>query len=450
LRVRLALLTALLLCLIQLVLSTAFYTFTSNWLLNQVDQSLMTTAAQGAAALRDGDPMEEAVLDLQIGVDTFLRERRFFIRVIDRGTGKILNESAFYDLKVTEQARGSSASFETLDLPDSLMRVYTLPLEDRQHRAIQIGQSLDEVNQTQLQIVRLLMLMLIATAVLAILAGWFIANRALIPVSAITHTAREIGEKDLSRRIAMPLPDDELGRLAQTFNGMLDRIEDAFQRQRQFTADAAHELRTPLSIMQTGLDVVLSQPRAAKDYRATLENMLEEVLRLSQLTTQLLMLARADTHTLTIQPRPVDLSLLLNTVSDQIALTAEQKQITLTCDVPPRIAVKADEDRLIQLALNLLENAVKYTPPGGAITVTLARSDGKICFSIADTGIGVAPQHLPHIFDRFYRVDRARSRGGVGLGLAIAKQIAQLHGGDITVVSQPGLGSTFSVTLPAS
>ena len=459
-RVRLALLAALLLCLIQLVLSIAFYGFTSNWLYQQVDQSLMTTATQIVAALHDGEQLEADDLRFQFDVGNqataaFLREQRFFIRAIDLSTGEILNGSTFYDVPVTEQARSSTANFETLDATSddgTRIRVYTLPLEEGAQLALQIGQSLDEVSQTLAQILRLLLLMLVLTALLALVSGWFLANRALIPVNAITHTAQEIGEKDLSRRIAMNLPDDELGQLAQTFNRMLDRIEGAFHRKRQFTADAAHELRTPLSIMQTGLEVVLSQPRTAADYHTTLGTMREEVLRLSQLTTHLLMLARADAHTLTLERRPVDLSLLLHTITDQVALAAEQKQISLQRDIPPNIRLKADEDRLVQLVLNLLENAVKYTPAGGSITVKLGESNGEVNFSVADTGIGIAPQHLPHIFDRFYRADKARSRqqGGVGLGLAIAQQITQLHGGNIAVVSQLGVGSEFTVTLPSS
>jgi heavy metal sensor kinase len=430
-----------------LALSAAFYRFTSNWLLYQVDQNLMTTAAQIAAALDDGEPMEAEDFQFGAGSAAFLRERRFFIRVFDRGTGDILDTSYSDDAPVTAQARNGSAAFETLD---SLIRVYTLPLRNSQQLALQVGQSLEAVNQTQTQILRLLGLMLVATALLALASGWFLANRALIPVNAITRTARDIGEKDLSRRIDMPLPEDELGQLAQTFNGMLDRIEGAFQRQRQFTADAAHELRTPLSIMQTGLDVVLAQKRTAKDYRTTLENMQEEVVRLSQLTTHLLTLARTDSHTLLIVLRRVDLSLLLNTVADQVMVAAEQKQITLQRDIPPSIYVEADEDQLIQLALNLLENAVKYTPVGGSVTVKLAKSNGQVCLSITDTGVGISAEHLPHLFDRFYRIDGSRNRaqGGFGLGLAIAQQIAHLHGGEIKVDSQMGIGTRFTVILP--
>jgi heavy metal sensor kinase len=450
LRVRLALLAALLLSLIQSMISIIFYGFTSDWLYSQVDQSLQTTAAQIALALNDDEPLERDDLEFDLNRDglatAFLREQRFFVRVIDFADGEVISGGA--TLPVTGLARSSHPSFETVINHELPMRVYTLALE--QTYALQVGQSLDAVINTQTQIARLLGVMMIPTAVLALLSGGYLAHRALRPVDAIIRIARAVSEQDLSRRITLNLSDDELGQLAQTFNRMLDRIEDAFQRQRQFTADAAHELRTPLSIMQTGLEVALAQPRPAQAYQETLNSMYEEVLRLSQLTAQLLTLARADAGTLLLDLHPMDLALLLNTVADQISVAAEHKNITLYRQIPPRAPLIADEDRIIQLVLNLLENAVKYTPAGGSITLALVLQAEQAQLSIADTGAGIAPEHLPHIFDRFYRADRARSRqhGGVGLGLAIARQIARLHGGDITIVSQLNVGSTFTVTLP--
>jgi signal transduction histidine kinase len=166
----------------------------------------------------------------------------------------------------------------------------------------------------------------------------------------------------------------------------------------------------------------------------------------------LLTLARADAHTLTSHRTVMDFSMLANTVIDQVISIAEQKNITLQREIAGKICLEADEDRMIQLALNLIENAVKYTPEGGIVTVTAAQIHHQVCFTVADTGPGIAPEHLSHIFDRFYRMDRSRSRdqGGFGLGLAIAQQIAQLHGGEITVASQVGIGTQFSVTLPTS
>lgn len=454
---RLTLIAALLLCLTQAVLSLVFYALTSDWLVRQVDQSLITIGTQTAASLdNDGEPFDADDLNFQFaGINdvtaAFLRERQFVLRVID-ASGATVSNSTFFDLAVAPPLLSQNAYFESVNTlsGDTTVRLYTLPLVNHPTLALQIAQSLEALIQTQGQIMRLLALLLVATAILAGLTGWFLASRALIPINAITRTAQKISEQDLAQRIALDSSDDELGQLAGTFNRMLDRLEAAFQRQRRFTADAAHELRTPLSILQAGLDVTLAQPRTATDYRSTLENLQEEMQRLTQLTGQLLQLARIDNHQATGIMRPTNISLLLHTITDQMAAAARQRQIALHSSIPPDVVLPADADQLIQLTLNLLENAVKYTQPGGSVTVTLRELGDQVCVSVSDTGIGIAPQHLPHIFDRFYRVDRARNRqhGGTGLGLAIAQQIVQLHHGTITVVSEPGRGSEFTATLP--
>ena len=460
LRLRLALLAALLLCLIQILLSAIFYSVISSWLYQQVDQTLQTTAAQVSTTLASTDTNNSDDLNFQFSgenkaADAFLREQTFFIRVIDQQSGHIVDESATYNLPVTTSARKGSSQFETLSLSDKdseLIRVYTQPLNQPSHLALQVGQSLQSVEQTRYRILGWLGLMLGATALLALGSGWFLARRALIPIEAITRLANQIGETDLSQRIELRLPNDEVGRLAQTFNRMLDRIQELFQHQRRFTADAAHELRTPLSIIQVGLDVNLSHPRTAEQYRETLLNIQEEVERLTQLTSNLLMLARADSRSLPMNYRHLDLSQLLRTVVDYITAAAQQKGIGIELDIPPGVAVTADEDRLIQVAINLLDNAVKYTPEQGHIHVTLRRHPTTAQFTIADTGSGIAADDLPHIFEPFYRADRSRTRtaGGLGLGLAIAHEIVQLHGGHISAVSQPGHGAQFTVTLPTS
>ena len=460
LRVRLALLAALLLCLIQVVLSMVFYAVISDWLYHQVDQSLQTTAVQISSTLTSSDNLGQDDLNFQFNssnkaADAFLREQSFFIRVIDQQSGTVLDESEAYNLPVTAAARSDTAQFETLPQtsdPPQHVRIYTLPLGRQSSLALQVGQSLKSVEQTSLQILNWLILMLGATAGLALGSGWLLADRALIPIQAITNLANQIGKSDLSQRIDLQLPDDELGRLAQTFNRMLDRIQSAFQRQKRFTADAAHELRTPLSIMQTGIDVILSQPRTAEQYQTALVNVQEEVERLTQLTTSLLMLARANSHSLPMNFLAVNLSLLLNTVADYIAPAAQEKGVSLERDIQPAVEIKGDEDRLIQVAINLLENAVKYTPENGRISLTLRQQVDTAQFSIADTGSGIPTSDLAHIFEPFYRADRSRNRsaGGFGLGLAIAHEIIQLHGGSITVASQAGHGTRLTVTLPTS
>ena len=459
-RIRLALFAALLLCLIQLLLSAIFYGVISDWLYQQVDQSLQTTAAQVSTTLNSTDTNSSDDLNFQFSgenkaADVFLREQSFFIRVIDRQSGNIVDESATYNVPVTTSARNAAPQFETLTLQDNsaqLIRIYTLPLEQPSHLALQVGQSLQSVEQTRLRSLGWLGLMLGATAVLALGSGWLLAHRALIPIEAITRLANQIGESDLGQRIDLQLPNDEVGRLAQTFNRMLDRIQDAFQRQKRFTTDAAHELRTPLSIIQIGLDVNLSHPRTAEQYRETLINIQEEVERLTQLTSNLLILARADLRSLPMNYQRLDLSELLRTVVDYITAAAQQKGIAIELDIPAGVEINADEDRLIQVAINLLDNAVKFTPEKGHISITLRRQPSAAQFTIADSGSGISAADLPHIFEPFYRADRSRTRsaGGLGLGLAIAHEIVQLHGGSIAVVSEPGQGTQLTVTLPTS
>jgi len=443
---------------IQLALGAAFYRLTSDWLVGQLENTLVATATQVAVTLQGADFIDDNQVNVRFRdpddvVNAFLQGQRFFIRVIDQREGLVIETSEPYQVDISPQARNVNAGYETLPLRDTaiMMRVYTLPLEGYP-LALQVGVSLAEVNATQALIFWMIASALLLTVLLGAGSGLFLASRALIPIHAITRIARQIGERDLTQRITLNRVDDELGQLALTFNTMLDRIERAFQHQQRFTADAAHELRTPLSIMHIGVEVILSQERTPAEYRAALDSIQEEVRRLTALTVGLLTLARADSHRLTLHRDLVDFSMLIRTVIDQIAPIAEHKNIDIQRDILPEVRLEADEERMIQLALNLIENAVKYTPEGGLITVTLTQTSGQVRLTVADTGTGIPPEHLPHIFDRFYRMDRSRSRdnGGFGLGLAIAQHIVQLHGGEITVVSQVGVGTQFGVTLPTS
>ncbi len=426
--------------------------------MGQLENTLVATATQVAVTLQGADFIDDNQVNVRFRdpddvVNAFLQGQRFFIRVIDQREGLVIETSEPYQVDISPQARNVNAGYETLPLRDTaiMMRVYTLPLEGYP-LALQVGVSLAEVNATQALIFWMIASALLLTVLLGAGSGLFLASRALIPIHAITRIARQIGERDLTQRITLNRVDDELGQLALTFNTMLDRIERAFQHQQRFTADAAHELRTPLSIMHIGVEVILSQERTPAEYRAALDSIQEEVRRLTALTVGLLTLARADSHRLTLHRDLVDFSMLIRTVIDQIAPIAEHKNIDIQRDILPEVRLEADEERMIQLALNLIENAVKYTPEGGLITVTLTQTSGQVRLTVADTGTGIPPEHLPHIFDRFYRMDRSRSRdnGGFGLGLAIAQHIVQLHGGEITVVSQVGVGTQFGVTLPTS
>jgi heavy metal sensor kinase len=289
----------------------------------------------------------------------------------------------------------------------------------------------------------------LAVVLLAGVGGMFLANRTLQPVDHITDIAREIGEGDLSRRINIQ-SEDELGRLASTLNRMIARLEEAFQKQRQFAADASHELRTPLAIIQAESSLALDKKRTQVEYRRSLDLVSQEVTYMSEIIGKLLLLARNDAGSEPLNFQEVNVKDLFTELSSDVEALAQEKGVAFNFGPMENLMVKGDRFRLRQLFLNILDNAIRYTPSGGTVSSSLVRKNGSAFVSISDTGIGIPTEDLPFIFDRFYRVDKARSRtdGGMGLGLAIAGSIAKLHGGNIEVESQVGKGSTFHIILP--
>src|SRR5947209_7244175 len=289
---------------------------------------------------------------------------------------------------------------------------------------------------------------------LALLMGSWISRRALAAVDQIITEVREITDgRSLHRRLAEPLMKDELGRLAETLNQMMTRLERSFAALRRFTADASHELKTPLTVLRAGVERAITTPNLSQDTLATLEETLQEIKRMTELVDALLTLARADEGIAPLHREPVDLRGIVEEVRETGELLAEESGVRVEVTTPPEpMVVAVDATRIRQLILNLLTNAVKYTPPGGTVRMQLGSANGRVALSVADTGIGIAPGDLPHIFDRFWRADSARTRTGerpgAGLGLAISKWIAEAHGGRIDVVSRPGRGTTFTVTLP--
>src|SRR3989440_1987164 len=288
----------------------------------------------------------------------------------------------------------------------------------------------------------------------ALLMGSWISRRALGPVDQIITEVREITEgRSLHRRLAEPLVKDELGRLAETLNQMMTRLERSFIALRRFTADASHELKTPLTVLRAGVERAITTANLPQDTLATLEETLQEIKRMTELVEALLTLARADEGIAPLHREPVDLRGLLQEARETGELLADEAGVRMAVTTPADpVVVSRDPARTPRPVLNLLTNAVKYTPAGGSVRLQLGPANGKLTLSVADPGIGIAPGDLPHIFDRFWRADSARTRTGerpgAGLGLAICKWIAEAHGGRIDVVSRPGRGTTFIVTLP--
>jgi heavy metal sensor kinase len=298
----------------------------------------------------------------------------------------------------------------------------------------------------------LLLLMLFAvplTLVLASAGGLFLASRALAPIDRITRTAASIGVDDLSRRLDVR-SSDEVGRLANTFDDMLARLERAFQRQRQFTSDASHELRTPLTLLASQIDVALERRRRPPEYERVMRSLRTDTARMSALVGELLTLARADAGQQLLCAEPLDLADLVRSVVATMQPLAERCGVRLTHSVDFGSIVEGDQTRLSQLLINLVDNGLRYTPPGGTVALGVRLDDASAVVRVSDTGVGIAAEHLPHVFERFYRIDAARARadGGSGLGLAICRWIAEAHGGSLAVSSELQRGSTFTLRLP--
>lgn len=288
---------------------------------------------------------------------------------------------------------------------------------------------------------------------LAAIGGHLLSRRALAPVDQLTHAARSIGAQDLSQRLLVPHTGDELERLAGTLNEMLGRLEAAFQRVTQFTADASHELRTPVSVMRTNAEITLRKPRSEAEYREALSRILDESEKVSRMIEQLLLLARADSASGLLPMTRNNLAIAFENACREARILAEAKHLGFSESLPESpLWVQGDPGSLERLFMILLDNAVKYTASGGKIEVRLGSDDGFAIAEIRDTGTGIAPEDTSRVFDRFYRADRSRSResGGTGLGLAIGKWIAEAHRGEIRVESALGKGSTFQVRIPLS
>ncbi len=273
------------------------------------------------------------------------------------------------------------------------------------------------------------------------------------PLAALSETASKINFDTLGRqRLFAPADAPELARLAESFNELLDRVEAMHASQFRFVADASHELRTPLTILRGEIDVALRRPRSPEEYADVLQSSREEIERLSRLTENLLTLARADAKQALVRREPVDLAAIASEVCRKLAPLSEQRRVALACEASDAAMVTGDAIALEQVIFNLTENALRYTPGGESATVRVARSATEAVVEVADHGSGISSEHLPHLFDRFYRVDKARSRefGGAGLGLSIVKTLVEAHGGRVEVRSEVGRGSTFTVRLPVA
>jgi heavy metal sensor kinase len=402
-------------------------------------------------------------LDTALGTDAKIRDRVQLQRELAEYVGEISDGSLVQLRDASGVLVLPSPKQPPLPLPvPGNTGPYTVRIEGRQLRVAssqiqtagsiyetQIAVSLDEILGVMQDFRHLLLWMVPGVLLVACLGGYWLSSRALRPVDEITTVARSIGVRNLSQRIAVPQTGDELQRMAQTWNDVLERLDVAVKRIRQFTSDASHELRTPLALIRATAELSLRRERDPEGYRASLRQIEHEAEHMTALTESLLTLARADADGLGMTMRSTNLNELIDSVVLQNAALALEKGVTLravTTEQP--VVATADESGVRRILLILVDNALKHTPSGGTVTLSAAARAGSSTLTVEDTGEGISTAALPHIFERFYRADPTRGSGsGFGLGLSIAQAIAQAHGSAIAVSSTPGAGARFFLQL---
>jgi heavy metal sensor kinase len=459
LRVRLTLWYGIALGLILVIFAVTLYIVMARGLKEQVDRSLEEAAAVAVRALDQrrvgpffefGDLMSEfpqlAVLDKFFQIFSPLGQ----ITIQSQNVRQLhlpLSRSAL-DAALSGQAVFESVRFQK----DPPVRLLSVPIqyEGSLTHILRIGTSLREVEETLHRLLITLLLGGPLALTVALGGGWFLADRTLRPVESITQAAQRIAAGDLTQRLAVARTSDEIGRLAATFNDMIARLETSFRQIQRFSADVSHELRTPLTVMKGETELALRRPRSAEDYRLVLESSLEEIERMTCIVEDLLFLSRADLGEIRMERRPVRLDTLVEDIQRQAVVLGQERGVEVIARAVAPVTVLGDELRLRELVLNLVDNAVKYSHPGGKVELTLGRAGDMTVLTVTDQGIGISPESQSHIFDRFYRSDEARTHSpkGTGLGLAICKWIVEAHHGRIEVTSVLGQGSVFTVLLP--
>lgn len=330
--------------------------------------------------------------------------------------------------------------------------IYTLPFasDDGQRFLIETGASYERVEYALRGLLLTFVLMLPVVVILAVGGGYLLTKRALIPLDRIARSAERITSRNLNERLPVANTGDELERLSVSLNHMIARLEESFMHISRFSADASHELRTPLTILRGELEGVTRRELSPEEIRDTIGSALEEVERLAKIVESLLAISRLDAGEARMERVEFDLAELTLATTEQMRLLAEDRSIALRCEVGREVIVESDRARLKQVVVNLLDNAIKYTPENGVVKITVRSDSGQAVLEVADNGIGIPADALPQVFERFYRVDKARSRqmGGAGLGLSIVKSICAAHGGRVRAESKEGEGSRFRVEIP--
>jgi two-component system heavy metal sensor histidine kinase CusS len=406
--------------------------------------------------LRD-HPEDAAAIRQEVEVESSVRQHaRLFIRILSPD-GRVVAETPGMAERLPSPlfpAASENSKGVAVNAGKESFRVMSAPAAlgtPGRPRVIQVAFDRHEEDKLLSEFRGRILPLLVVSLLLCIAVGYEIARRGLRPVTRISETARRIRSSTLGERLPAGEFPAELDLLARTFNDMLDRLQESFDRISRFSADIAHELRTPLSNLRGEVEVTLGKARSAEEYQETLSSFLEEAARLSRLIESLLFLARAEHPETQIQRERLDVVQLLAGVREFYEAAAAESGVTLGMESGAAVPAELDRPLLQRAVGNLVENSLAHTARGGRVTLAASRENGKIRIEVSDTGCGIAAEHLPRVFDRLYRVDRSRtaSTGGAGLGLAIVKSIAELHGGSAEIASEPGKGTRVLLLLPA-
>jgi heavy metal sensor kinase len=436
-----------------LIAFALFYLAILTVIRDRTDQELLNRAGQFSVVLR-----EQGIAGVQVFAVFEAQAagiRKVFFRLlypIDQAFASS-NTDAWEDIPVRKEAleallAGRGHVFETVLLPARQDKVRILYALIGPGVILQVGQSMEKdtrIIDAFRGIFLITMLLLIA---LATGGGWFMARRAVSDVEAITRTAQGISAGTLGKRVPVKDRGDEIDQLAMTFNQMLDRIQTLVTEIRQMGDNIAHDLKSPLTRIRGSAEIALTTARSPADYEAMAAGAIEECDRLLAMINTMLMISRTEAGVEKPARESLDLAALAREACELFGTPAEDQGLALTCSVPETCPVTGDHRMLQRLIANLLDNALKYTPAGGSVELTVFQNAGSAALTVRDTGSGISVGDLPRIFERFYRCDQSRSVAGTGLGLSLARAIARAHGGEITVESRPGRGSAFTVTLP--
>jgi heavy metal sensor kinase len=432
-----------------------FYTLITSLILQRTDQELLGQVSRFSILISSEGT--EAVKDSAIIESEAAGVKEVFFRLLSVN-GQVFsssNMSYWKDIDIDETAikallPENKPVFQTIAIAGRSEKVRILYAVLSPSIILQVGVAMESYSRFLDAFQRIFVTTMTFLIVLAAGVGWFMARRAVSGVEAITRTAQKISGGSLEERVPVKARGDEIDQLANTFNQMLDRIQALLTEIKEMSDNMAHDLRSPITRIRGIAEVTLTSGKTPGEYEGMAASTIEECDRLLDMINTMLMISKTESGVDKISGRDVDLTGIVRQACELFEPTAEDKKVNLSCNVPDRAHLTGDTPMIQRMLSNLLHNAIKYTPSGGIVNIAVSESKTRVVVALKDTGIGISQADLPRIFERFYRCDQSRSQAGIGLGLSLARAIARAHGGDITVISTPNQGSTFTVTLPKS